>query len=159
MESRNCSNWYNFTFTSHLRNRPPGLASHVDVLLARCLAGKPASEKHKIQAKLIKYKDRPVRKGLKMYKLLLTYFTIRRDAAEEAYWNRPDIFVVFFTTNSWLMTEGLCCIVEFDITSAPMQYNLYTDVVFLLFSKNIGELAIKARTRERARNATFEEKI
>lgn len=52
------------------------------------------------------------------------------------------------------MTEGLCCIVEFDITSAPMQYNLYTDVVFLLFSKNIGELAIKARTRERARNAT-----
>ena len=52
------------------------------------------------------------------------------------------------------MTEGLCCIVEFDITSAPMQYNLYTDVVFLLFLKNIGELAIKARTRERARNAT-----
>lgn len=45
------------------------------------------------------------------------------------------------------MTEGLCCIVEFDITSAPMQYNLYTDVVFLLFSKNIGELGIKARTR------------
>lgn len=33
------------------------------------------------------------------------------------------------------MTEGLCCIVEFDITSAPMQYNLYTDVGFLLFSK------------------------
>ena len=57
------------------------------------------------------------------------------------------IFIVFFTTNSWLITEGLCCIVEFDITSAPMQYNLYTDVVFLLFSKNIGELAIKARTR------------
>ena len=154
MESRNCSNWYNFTFTSHLRNWPHGLASHVDVLLARCLAGKPASEKHKIQAKLIKYKDRPVRKGLKMYKLLLTYFTIRRDAAEIDH-----IFIVFFTANSWLMTEGLCCIVEFDITSAPMQYNLYTDVVFLLFSKNIGELAIKARTRERARNATFEEKI